>query len=606
MTYSDPKINPDAPTTTGPEGNPEADLNAASSPSGDLGPSSDSQERFKRLTEILWTTELKESPLERRDPRTGAYFPELIKSDRGVELLRQQLPSMLLCFIDKDNVGVLSDVGLKSLADYLFEKEKEVFEKSFSEQDRFIRYAGDEFIYLTSDDKRGRQAIETALVELAKVRDFVIRDMAADTRTYFGTGSREALSGKISEAQKLAVLQKTMSGISALYKTTTKGPRTPAGLADWLIDKVGSDIRNDWMASKNIRPGVRTFAEAWLCTDQPMEKLAHEFQAFVAYSISKRLFDGKDERPRGMAEDIFRIATVAKDTQLFGVSSAKVSVDNEGTYTALDIKRAINEAEKLIHKSKICIPVDLLTVHKRDPLAKERAIDAIDIDATNRQVETYFEVKETIADPDIPAPMKLHLKKQALDLLCADTGCPEAYRLSRVSGQKTRAFLEFSKDSAMGSSIRFKIPGFGAFNKQLRMELADAVFTEVMTTFKDEITRQFPVESKNAMFIREGGGSAAVIFGSAVEISAFSKHEISQKLSEIFASKITDLTRLSFYEKQAFKDFASASDEFPSVVAREGGPHEISEVLISDKQGMIWPNMSVRETYSVFWPKDAV
>jgi GGDEF domain-containing protein len=603
MNPNDPNINPDEPSPEKPDRNPDPDFNSASGPSNNGGAASSFEDRSRKIAERLWDSQLKESPLDRRDPRTGAHFPELIKSDRGVESLRQQIPNMLLCFMDKDNVGVLSDVGLKDLADYLFEKEREVFEGSFSGQDKFIRYAGDEFIYLTSDDKRGRQALDKAFTELARVRDSVIRDLSADTATYFGTGSKEALFDKITEAHKLAVLQKTMSGLSALYKSTAKGPRTPAGLAEWLFDKVGAEVRNNWMVARDIRPGTDSFAEAWLCTNISMENLAHDFQAFVSHSLSKNLFDGKEDRPRGISEDIFRVAQVAKETKLFGVSSAKVSVGSEGTYTALDIKRAINEAEKLIHKSKICVPVDLLSVHKRDPIAKERAIDAIDIEFVNHQVETYFAIRESLANPEIGAEEKFNLKKHAVSLLCADTGCPEAYRLSRISEEKARAFLDFAQESQYCSSIHFKIPGFGAFNKQLRMELADAVFTEVMKTFKDEVMSQFPKAAANSIFIREGGGSAAVIFGSYVNLSNFDQYEISKKLSAIFASKITDLTKLSFYEKQALKDFAGNSEDFPSVLMSKNDPESISDVLIASNSLPVWANMSVREVYNTFWPK---
>jgi hypothetical protein len=135
------------------------------------------------------------------------------------------------------------------------------------------------------------------------------------------------------------------------------------------------------------------------------------------------------------------------------------------------------------------------------------------------------------------------------------------------------------------------------------MELADAVFTEVMKTFKDEVMSQFPKAAANSIFIREGGGSAAVIFGSYVNLSNFDQYEISKKLSAIFASKITDLTKLSFYEKQALKDFAGNSEDFPSVLMSKNDPESISDVLIASNSLPVWANMSVREVYNTFWPK---
>lgn len=560
------------------------------------------EEVQSRILDILYNQFLREDPLDRRDLRTGANLPEIIRSVRGVDQLRRELPNLMVCFMDKDNVSVLNDVGLRELVDYLFVKEGQIFRKHFSSGDRMVRIAGDELAYLTSSDVEGSAKIDSALGESAQVVQSALSGTKEGKEYFFGLKNKEELAQRIFEAWRLACFSKTVSSISSLYRTSHDGPKNSSNFGNWLLGKVGPTILKEWIQSKNLPMEFSSFTELSTDIKRDPAYLAHELQAFVALKITSSLSHDKVFRYQDCSPEFIDLAKhVYAGIKLFGVSGAKVAVEPKGNYEPLDIKRAMITAERIIHKNKISMRSDFSVINVSEKSPINRKVDTIEINEANGRVERLYAIKE-ILESNASETEKVAFKKESVSLLCSDGAFPDAFRLDRIKDLPLRMLMDLPIDKFC-TSIRFSLPGFGVLNKHLRMDLADNVFAGLMDKFKGIVDLLAHNSGSTPIYIREGGGKGAVIFSSHLKITSAQRESISKLLARDLSELIDEPIKMAFHEREASRIVASRSGEFPHYRTIEYKHRGVCDVQIQVEKNRIDRNFKVAEAYKVFWPK---
>lgn len=541
--------------------------------------------------------------LERKCARTGALPAELVKSERGVATIRADVPDGLLCFMDKDNVGVFADVGLDKLADYLFEQEGEVFKKAFGPKDKFVRYAGDEFIYITNNSKSGERKIAAALHLLEEARSTEAIFKIAPERNFFGASSLEDLKSRMSRAENLARVSKTMSAIMGLFRQDVGANASSAALGDWLFDRISPDLKSAWLNNLSVNRPVESFAEVTRKFDCHEAQIAHSLQAFVAREMIDSL--AKANPIKGWVKDarITEVAQLSFDrVKLFGVSYSKVKLPDE--FTPLDIKRAIVKAEKDIHANKIAKTTDIDSIKEVDPSNKLREIDELDLKVTNAQVERYYEIRKKLDEHLLTADQRLDLLKEAFDIAYGDPASPDCLRLGRVNGLKTGMLMDIPDANAC-TAVRFSIPGFGTFNKYMRMDLADSLFSEMMNAFESELKKFIPQTSQPLIKFREGGGKGVILIKDEIEKpDTFICGVISNGMQELLKSKLDRFMEMPLYEKRAFKEAMGLTNPEQSALNGKAIPASpVYEVSVEAERAVADSNMQFGDFYSRIWSK---
>jgi|GEM_PF-6530507 len=560
------------------------------------------EEIQSRVVDILYKQFLKEDPLDRRDPRTGANLPELIRSERGVEQLRQKLPNLMVCFMDKDNVSVLNDVGLREIVDYLFAQEGNIFREHFSSSDRMIRIAGDELAYLTSNDYEGSAKIDAALKESAQVVQAALSGKKGVEDYLFGLKNKEELAQRIFEAKRLACFSKTVSSISSLYRSNSGNTKTSSDFGNWLIGKIGPTLLGEWIQSRSLPDGFSTFDKLDSILKRDPDYLAHDLQAFAALKITSSLLREDTFKYSDASSEFIALAKhVCGGIKLFGVSGAKVAVEPEGEYDPSDIKRAIITAEKIIHKNKISMCSDFSVVNPSDKTPSQRKVDEIEISEANGRIERLYAIKEILSS-DVSDHDKVPYKKESVTLICSDAACPDAFRLDRIKDLQLRMLMDLPLDKFC-TSVRFSLPGFGVLNKHLRMDLADNIFTGLMDKFKKEVDLIAQSAGATAIYIREGGGKGAVIFSSHLKVNSSQRQALSKSLAQDLGGLINESIKMAFYEREASRIVASRSGEFPNYRTTEYKQRGVCDVQIEVKEKRVDRNFKVAEAYKNFWPK---
>ncbi len=555
MTPDDPMgepLNPEGNPKNQPENLPPdlADINKpASSLIGEMSPEDRWRLKVANQTDFLTSTPI----LERTCSRTGALPAEIVKSDRGVELIRTDIPKAIICFMDKDNVGVLADVGLNKLADFLFEQEGKVFKQTFGPKDKFVRYAGDEFIYITNDSKSGERKIQAALHLLGQIRSKDSLFEIAPMHSFFGAKDITDLQQRLDRAELLARVSKSMSSIMGLFQQDLGSNCSSASFGDWLFQSTDADMRAGWLSQRGITCPISSFASAANKFECSVNETAHAFQAFVAKSLVEDLAHGRSIKRDGLDARISEVVQLTYDrAEIFGVSYSKVKLPDD--YSSLDIKQAIVKAEKHIHAAKIAKTTDLDSVKEIDPQNKLRDIDDRDLQKTNQMVNNFYEIKERLAKNLLNAADRLDLQKEAFDILYGDPSSSDCFRVNRVGDIRTGILMDIA-DSADCTAIRFSIDGFGTFNKYMRMDLADELFKEMMSVFENEVRSLQGAKESPVVLIkfREGGGKGAILFKGNDRPQTFEQDMISQKMEDRLKTKIDRFMEMPLHEKRAFK-----------------------------------------------------
>jgi GGDEF domain-containing protein len=516
--------------------------------------------------------------------------------ERKCAVIRADVPDGLLCFMDKDNVGVFADVGLDKLADYLFEQEGRVFKEAFGPKDKFVRYAGDEFIYITNNSKSGERKIAVALhlLEEARSREQIFD--AAPRFNFFGADSLNDLQLRLDKAENLARVSKTMSAIMGLFRQDVGIKASSAALGDWLFERISPELKSAWLSSLSINRSVGSFAEVTRQFDYHEARVAHALQAFVAREMISSLT--KTNSVDGLVQDK-RITEVAKlsfdKVKLFGVSYSKVKLSAD--YTPLDIKRAIVKAEKDIHANKIAKTTDIDSIKEVDPHNKLREIDERDLKSTNAQVERYYEIRKKLLEDLLDADQRLDLLKEAFDIAYGDPASPDCLRLGRVHGLKTGILMDIPEANHC-SAIRFSIPGFGTFNKYMRMDLADDLFSEMMTAFESQIKELVPQTGQPLIKFREGGGKGVILIKDDKKPNTLICGVIANVMQDILKTKLDSFMEMPLYEKRAFKEVMGLINH-----GKSDGYSPVYEVKVEAEEALAYCNIKFGDFYLSIWDK---
>lgn len=510
---------------------------------------------------------------------TGAHTRLRVLTEAGLSTFRDKLPNAVVAFMDKDNAGILNDVGLSCINDYLFEQEHKIFQASFDiDRDVHVRFAGDEFLFVTSNDDRGLESIKKALQAADELRQKILidKDIPEDLQRILDENHINDAVEKIEQAHKLGCFRKLMAGISSQYSAETKDRRSmnPEHFGDWVLGQLGEELRQEWISFLGLSKSTNARSVSTIAQQVGLDKevVAHNLQAFVADWGMDKL--KKDLSPNIISEPLMTAMRVASEHALVMGTSCAVSA-LPPRYTTRDFFMKIGEAEFKIYATKRgeeFDPLDpdyrygtkdiILRKAEKDELSKHAAL-----------VSEYDHITGMIRrdEDSLTALDKLQLQAEAFRLVCADPGS-DMLRLSQIGDFKAREVLPIG-DEGFVTAFKFHIKGVGGFNKAKGMNATDAIVATVAKRMED----QFP---ELTCIVRAEGGTGVVYLKGDVKLGEDLRLKQEASLTQIVKDNIDGFVELAFYEKQAYRMFATSSKRYPAFKDKQSEPEELGSVSI--------------------------
>lgn len=538
-----------------------------------------------------WSDRGRINPVQVRDTLALGFSRTRYLSDSGLAEVRKNLGNELLIgFADKDNAGVLNDVGLNDLVDYLISMEYEAFYGKVGEQaaatkviGELGRFAGDEFLVVVP---KGEDGIRT--IKEYQSRQNLIRDEVFEGTTLPPELKQRYtdIKERLEVAQKLAELKKGMEGIRALYRFD-QGDIEKVGVEDfgrWLHLNVGPSLFKSW-AEHTTGRALTTFSDVEKESEIALPVLVHGLQAYTTHYILDKLRSGSDLTDSGIDQRVIdSIKRVRDETKVMGTSLAIVNLSSRGT--PYDMARAIAVAEKAIYRQK-WVGVELQDQPLEvDPTIRIKQSEKIEIQKLDTLVRNYNDIDGLLQDHALSEDQRSAFILEAFRLSCIDPGSERVLRLSQVGNFKARTVLPI-EETAYYTGIRFHIEGFGAFNKGEGMPYANDIFVAVMNRFSAE----FP---DSQLELRSGGGTGEVYLKDQAPISRDKRNALEAILTAIVQDKITKYTELTFYEKQAYRLFATRyADEYPYFTDRLKEATDLGHVRIEQGGASVDGNQKI-------------
>lgn len=532
---------------------------------------------YADLTALWWKVHSDTHPID--VTVTGAHTRLRVLTEAGLNTFRDKLPNAVVVFMDKDNAGILNDVGLSCINDYLFEQEHKIFQACFdTECDVHVRFAGDEFLFVTSNDERGLASIKNALHAADELRRKILidKDFPEELRKILDENRIDDASERIEQAHKLGCFRKLMAGISSQYSAETKDRRSmnPEHFGDWILGQLGEDLKQEWVSFLRLSKTTGTISIASIAEQIGLDKevVAHSLQAFVADWGIDRLKE--PATPSSISDSLMSAMRVASEhAAVMGTSCAVSALPPK--YTTRDFFMKIGEAEFKIYAAKRGEEFDPLDPNYRygtkDIILRKAEKDELSKHAA--LVSEYDHITGMLERDDaaLTALDKLQLQAEAFRLVCADPGS-DMLRLSQIGDFKAREVLPIG-DEGFVTAFKFHIKGVGGFNKAKGMNATDAIVAAVAKRMED----QFP---ELTCMVRAEGGTGVVYLKGDIKLGEDVRQRQEATLTQVVKDNIDGFVELAFYEKQAYRMFATASRRYPAFRDKQSEPEELGSVSI--------------------------
>ena len=543
-----------------------------------------------RLIEA-WSMRDQVHPLEKKDSlTTPAYLRTRYVTQSGLDRVKSKVgEDAFIVFEDMDNAGVLNDVGLSAVTDYLLQQKVLIVDKHLGKIGEQCRYAGDEFITIlpfADENNEVLSLISEASAEYEILRKKILQgDLPQSLRADLGTHAN-GFHERIAEANALAILRKTIWGIRATFRADEEEVSSES-LGQWLRNKISPEIFYSWTSRFITIPSNKvTFSELEDITGRSIEELAHSLQVFVAQSINEELTAGRSLE--GFDEELVQVAKiVASRCKIMAASSSMVELRHG--YTPYDFNRSIAVSEREIYHSKLYGQPLVTGIVKVDPDIKIKSHAQHEIVTEEGKVFSYNEVIRALGKDGLSQRERMSLHATAFRLICTDPSSDSVIRLSHVASFKMKQLLPI-QDAEYYTIFQFRIEGFGAFNKGDGMAHADAVFGEIMQRFAEHCGN-FDLK------LRVKGGTGALFVKGNQRIDNDEKLKLEAKLTQFVQDHITAWTKLDFHERQAFRISVTRSPQFQFFCDRQYQPRELGYVKIDIAKGNMHGNQPMGEAY---------
>ncbi|MCB9030694.1 MAG: hypothetical protein H6619_06540 [Deltaproteobacteria bacterium] len=509
---------------------------------------------------------------EVRDPRLGINTRYKLLTTDGIAQIPEKIRANgLMSFHDKDNMGLINDVGLDELNDYLLECQVAAFERHLGDAGEQIRYGGDEFVYVFENTDEAQAAFQAYLEEVEEITERALQgqDLPAHLADI------PDFEQRIAQARELAVIKRVMSQSYDCYRRTVKQPES-LEFGNWLREQYDEDLFEAWRATLETDAiltdqGFTEISGILGGVEGDLDVLVHSYQAFVAMRALDLLRDGL---PGDASEGLIRLNTqfelAQANSKLMGDSVGVVELprNRTGNFGPYDVLRGIATVEKRIANikrgriEKTLVPQEIedLRIRREDKdeinRAQARVLEHEDLASYILRVQQDSKELGGPNAPTLSAPRDDFLVRSLMERLfvlsCSDPGAESMLRADLLGEAKARAVLP-QIGSAWFEFLSCKVNVVSAANKANGMQVGDRMM--------DETARALVAGDPEARAFRTGGAQVIVArpdrsVGRVVDDIS---DELRAKLAEQVRERLSPHAVVAFHEKQAFKMLATSA-----------------------------------------------